>query len=349
MEFSAEMIASFLGGTVEGDGKVTVNTVAKIEEAKQGSLAFLSNSKYEEYIYTTGASIVMVNADFKPKTPVAATLIRVPSAYEAFAKLLQLYVQSIPKKKGISDKSDISDSAQVGNDVYVGSFAFVGENSRIGDGTQIYPQVYIGDGVKVGTNCILYPGVKVYAGCELGDNVIIHGGTVIGGDGFGFAPKPDGSYDKIPQIGNVVIGNNVEIGSNCSIDRATMGSTRICDGVKLDNLIQIAHNVVIGENTVMASQVGVAGSTKIGRNSMFGGQVGVVGHITIADGVKVGSQSGIGSNIDQAGSTWFGSPAVPGLKQHKIIAVMKELPELRYKVMELAREIKKMKEEETVD
>lgn len=345
MEFSAEMIASFLGGAVEGDGKVTVNTVAKIEEAKEGALAFLSNPKYEEYIYTTGASIVMVNADFKPKQPIAATLVRVPSAYEAFAKLLQLYQQSIPKKKGISDKADIASSASLGSDIYVGSFAFIGENASIGDGTQIYPQVYLGDGVKVGKGCILYPGVKVYAGCVIGDNVIIHGGTVVGGDGFGFAPKSDGTFDKIPQIGNVVIGNNVEIGSNCSIDRSTMGSTRICDGVKLDNLIQVAHNVVIGENTVMASQVGVAGSTKIGANCMFGGQVGVVGHITIADGVKVGSQSGISGSIDKEGSTWFGSPAVQGLRQHKIIAVTKQLPELRYQIMDLARDVEKLKEE----
>jgi len=344
MEFSAEMIASFLGGTVEGDAKVTVNTVAKIEEAKKGALAFLSNPKYEEYIYTTGASIVMVNADFKPKQPVEATLVRVPSAYEAFAKLLQLYAQSIPKKKGISDKADIASSAKLGEDLYIGSFTFVGENTCIGDGTQIYPQVFLGDGVKVGSNCILYPGVKVYAGCVIGDNVTIHGGTVIGGDGFGFAPKPDGTFDKIPQIGNVVIGNNVEIGSNCSIDRATMGSTRICDGVKLDNLIQIAHNVVIGENTVMASQVGIAGSTKIGKNAMFGGQVGVVGHITLADGVKIGSQSGIGASIEEEGSSWLGSPALPGMKRHREIAILKELPDIRYKVMELAREMKKLKE-----
>ncbi len=344
MKFSAEMISAFLGGTVDGDKSVTVNTVAKIEEGTKDALAFLSNPKYEEYIYTTAASIVIVNADFAPKQPVKATMIRVPNAYEAFAKLLQLYVQNLPKKVGISPKSDIAESAKVGKDVYIGAFAVIDEGAQIGDGTQIFPQVYIGDNVKIGSNCIINAGVKIYAGCVIGDNTTIHAGTIVGGDGFGFAPRPDGGYDKIPQIGNVVIGSNVEIGANTCIDRATMGSTRISDGVKLDNLIQIAHNVVIGENTVMASQVGVAGSAKIGKNSMFGGQVGIVGHITLADGLKVGSKTGISTSIDEPNSTWFGVPMLPGLKQHRVMAIIKELPDLRYKLMEIDRELKKIKE-----
>ena len=341
MEFSAEMIAAFLGGIVDGNKDVKVTNVAKIEEATTGTLAFLSNPKYEEYIYTTGASIVMVNQDFVPKAPIASTLIRVLSAYEAFAKLLQLYVQNLPRKEGISEKSDISSSAKLGQHLYIGSFAFVGDNVEIGDDSQIYPQVFLGDNVKIGKNCKIYAGVKIYEGCVIGNNVIIHAGTVIGSDGFGFSPKSDGSgFEKIPQIGNVVISDDVEIGSNCSIDRATMGSTRIGRGVKLDNLEQVAHNVTIGENTVIAAQTGIAGSSKIGKNSMIGGQVGIVGHISLADGIQIAAQSGISSSIKEEGTTWLGSPAFPSKLQRQVIAVLRHLPELRYKLLELEKEFK---------
>ncbi|WP_294593889.1 UDP-3-O-(3-hydroxymyristoyl)glucosamine N-acyltransferase [uncultured Rikenella sp.] len=342
MQFTAEMIAGFLGGTVEGNGQAAVGSVAKIEEAKAGDLVFLSNPKYEEFLYQTGATIAIVNADLivREALPEGLTLVRVENAYKAFASLLDLYVANKPKKTGISPLASIHSTATVGEGVYVGEYAVIGEGAVVKAGAQIWPQVYVGDGVRVGERTILYPGVKVYEACELGDDVIVHGGTVIGGDGFGFAPTDDGSFQKIPQIGNVVIEDGVEIGSNCAIDRATMGSTRIKRGAKLDNLIQIAHNVVIGENTVMAAQVGIAGSTKVGRNVMMGGQVGVVGHIAIADGVKIGSQSGIPNNILTPGVTVFGSPAYPGLEGHRIQASVKQLPELRKQVAELSRQLK---------
>lgn len=346
MQFTAEIIAGFLGGSVEGRPEAVVGSVAKIEEARDGDLVFLSNPKYEEHLYHTGATVAIVNSDFKAQHPLpeGLTLVRVENAYKAFASLLDLYVANKPKKSGISSLAFIHPTATVGADVYVGEYAVVGEGAVIGDGAEVWPQVYVGDRVKVGAGSKLYPGVKVYEDCVVGDRVIVQGGTVIGGDGFGFAPTGDGSFQKIPQIGNVVIEDDVEIGSNSAIDRATMGSTRIRKGAKLDNLIQIAHNVVVGENTVMAAQVGIAGSTKVGSNVMMGGQVGVVGHITIADGVKIGSQSGIPNNILKPGITVFGSPAYPGLEGHRIQASVKQLPELRKQVSELARQVKALEE-----
>ncbi|MCC8062165.1 MAG: UDP-3-O-(3-hydroxymyristoyl)glucosamine N-acyltransferase [Rikenellaceae bacterium] len=346
MQFTAEIIAGFLGGSIEGRPEAVVGSVAKIEEARDGDLVFLSNPKYEEHLYHTGATVAIVNSDFKAQHPLpeGLTLVRVENAYKAFASLLDLYVANKPRKSGISSLAFIHPTATVGADVYVGEYAVVGEGAVIGDGAEVWPQVYVGDRVKVGAGSKLYPGVKVYEDCVIGDRVIVQGGTVIGGDGFGFAPTEDGSFQKIPQIGNVVIEDDVEIGSNSAIDRATMGSTRIRKGAKLDNLIQIAHNVVVGENTVMAAQVGIAGSTKVGSNVMMGGQVGVVGHITIADGVKIGSQSGIPNNILKPGITVFGSPAYPGLEGHRIQASVKQLPELRKQVSELARQVKALEE-----
>lgn len=344
MQFTAEIIAGFLNGTIEGDPQATVSTVSKIEEAQQGSLAFLSNPKYEEYLYTTQASIVIVNQDLELKHGVSSTLVRVENAYKAFASLLDLYVASKPKKSGIRPLAYIPESACVAEDVYVGEYAVLGENVKIGKGSQIYPQVYVGDNVTIGENVKLYSGVKVYQECVIGNNVTVHSGTVVGGDGFGFAPTEDGSFQKIPQIGNVVIEDDVEIGANSCIDRATMGSTVIKRGVKLDNLIQIGHNVVVGENTVMAAQCGIAGSTKIGRNVMMGGQVGVVGHLSIADNVKVGSQSGIGHDVTKEGEVLLGSPAMNGLQNHRVQAILKQLPELRATILSTAKEVKKLTE-----
>ena len=344
MEFTAEIIAAYLSGEVDGNPASKVRSVAKIEEACEGDLVFLSNPKYEEYIYDTGASIVIVNKDFKARKPIAATLVRVENAYAAFASLLDLYAASKPRKQGISSLAFIDPGADVAGDAYVGEYSVVGQGAVVGEQARIYPQVYIGDRVKIGRNVKLYPGVRIYEDCVLGDNVTIHSGTIIGGDGFGFAPTDDGDFRKIPQIGNVVIEDDVEIGANTCVDRATMGSTVIRRGVKLDNLIQIAHNVVIGENTAIAAQVGIAGSTKIGRNVMMGGQVGIVGHITIADGVKIGSQSGIGGSVEKPGETMLGSPAMNGLANHRAQAVFKQLPELRAKVYELERRLRELTE-----
>lgn len=346
MKFTAEMIAGFLGGSVEGNKEAAVGSVAKIEEAKAGDLVFLSNPKYEEHIYRTGATVAIVGRDFRAQQalPEGLTLVRVDNAYQAFASLLDLYVANKPKKQGISPLAFIHPTATVGEGAYVGEYAVIGEGATVGEGTEVWPQVYVGDRVRVGQGAKLYPGVKIYEDCVVGDRVTVHGGTVIGGDGFGFAPTEDGSFQKIPQIGNVVIEADVEIGSNCTIDRATMGSTRICRGAKLDNLIQVAHNVVIGENTVMVAQVGIAGSTKVGRNVMMGGQVGVVGHIAIADGVKIGSQSGVSNNIPTPGVTVFGSPAYPGLEGHRIQASVKQLPELRKLVAELQKQLRALQE-----
>lgn len=343
MEFTAEAIAAFLGGTIEGDKNVTVNRVAKIEEGEPGAMSFLSNPKYEEYLYTTRASIVMVTNDFAPRHEVHTTLLRVADPYAAFAKLLEMYVAAKPRKSGVHALASVADSAKIGSDVYIGQYAVVEDGAVIGDGSRIYPQVFIGDKVKIGKNCTIYAGVKIFEECVLGDNVVLQGGVVIGGDGFGFAPQADGTYAKIPQIGNVVIEDNVEIGANTCIDRATMGSTVIKKGVKLDNLIQIAHNVVIGENTVIAAQAGIAGSTKLGNNMMVGGQVGIVGHLTIADHVKISSQSGVNHNITKEGETLLGSPAINGMMHHRAHAIFKELPSLRAKVLQMERDLEKLK------
>ncbi len=346
MEFTAEQIASFLGAEVVGNKDAKVNTFAKIEEATKGALAFMSNPKYEEYLYSTGASIVIVSSSFEPKQelPVGTTLLKTEDAYGAFAKLLELYAANKPKPIGISTKASVPEEVKLtGEECYVGDFTVIEPSAQVGENCRIYPQVYIGHNVRIGKNVILYPGVKIYEECVLGDNITIHAGSVIGADGFGFAPNADGSYTKIPQIGNVVLEDNVEIGANTCIDRATMGSTIIKQGTKLDNLIQIAHNTSVGENTVLAAQVGVAGSTKIGDRVMMGGQVGVAGHITIADGVKVGSQTGVNNSIKQEGASLLGSPAMPGMDFHRSFAVFKDLPELRRRVnaLEEAQNTKK--------
>lgn len=341
MEFTAKIVADFLKGTVEGNPDEKVSSVSPIENGKKGSLAFLANPKYAKYIYTTEASVVLVSKDFVAEQEVKTTLVRVADAYKAFASLLDLYQSSLPQKTGIDAKASISQTAVIGENCYVGDFAVVGDNSKIGNNVKIYPQVYVGDNVAIADNSILYPGVKIYYGCTIGKNCIIHAGTVIGSDGFGFAPTGE-SFKKIPQIGNVVVEDDVEIGSNCSIDRATMGSTFIRKGVKLDNLIQVAHNVEIGENTVIAAQTGVAGSTKLGKNCMIGGQVGFAGHISICDNVKVGAQAGVGINVTENGMALWGSPAFEYKKATRSITVFKNLPELAARVNQLEREIKEL-------
>jgi UDP-3-O-[3-hydroxymyristoyl] glucosamine N-acyltransferase len=343
MEFDAATIAGFLKGELEGNPEVKVNTIAKIEEGFEGALSFLANPKYEQYIYSTKSSVILVNKTFVPSSKVEATLIRVENAYEAFASLLRLVDQARPRKKGIHSTSVIESSATVGSDVYIGPYAYIGENSVIGDGCSVYPHVYIGDNTRIGKNSVLNPGVKVYHECIIGESCIIHAGTVIGSDGFGFAPQSENEYMKIPQLGNVIIEDHVEIGANVTIDRATMGSTIIRKGVKLDNLIQIGHNVEVGENTVMAALTGIAGSTKIGKNCMFGGQVGIAGHIKIANGTKIGAQAGILGEVKEENTIIIGSPAIE-LKQFlKSSVIFKKLPELKVKVDTLEKEVESLK------
>lgn len=339
MEFSANDIAGLLGGEVEGDGSVKVNNVSKIDQGIPGTLAFLANPAYTKYIYTTQASVVLVNRDFKPENELPCTLIRVDDAYASIAKLLNYYEQSKPKKVGVEQPSFISESASVGEQAYVGAFAYVGEKATIGKNVKIYPNVYIGDGAAIGDDTILYAGVKIYAGCKVGKNCILHAGVVVGSDGFGFAPTADGSYDKIAQVGNVEIKDDVEIGANTTIDCATMGSTIINDGVKIDNLVQIAHNVEIGKNTVIVAQVGVAGSAKIGENCLIGGQVGIAGHLRIGNNVKIGAQSGISNDVKDNSMLW-GTPAFSHRDFMKSYAVFKNLPKLRSDVIDLGRKMK---------
>lgn len=339
MNFTAAMIADFLKGKVDGDPGASVTDVSKIEEGKPGTLSFLANPKYEKYIYDTQSTIVIVNDDFNPAKKVGATLIRVANAYESFALLLHLYDQSKPKKSGISNMASISDSAILGDDLYVGEFAVISDQVSLGNGVQIYPQVYVGENVKIGEGTILHPGVKVYEGTEIGAYCVIHAGAVIGGDGFGFAPNQDNNYQKVPQVGKVILEDHVEVGANTTIDRATMGATILRKGVKLDNLIMIAHNVEVGENTVMAAQTGVSGSTRIGKNCMFGGQVGLIGHITIADGVKIAAQSGIPKSIKQEGAVVQGSPPLDFTHFQRCYVVFKNLPSLRTQVIELERKV----------
>lgn len=337
MEFSALQISLMLQGEVEGNPDAKVWTLSKIEEGETGSLSFLSNPKYTSYIYSTKASVVIVSNTFVADQPIQATLIRVADPYIAFTALLEQYNNLKLHKSGIESPSHISPSATIGENPYIGAFAYIGNDVKIGNNVKIYPQVYVGDGVTIGDNCTLYPGVSVYHDCVLGEYVIVHGNTVIGGDGFGFAPQPDGTYKKIPQIGNVVIEDHVEIGANTTIDRATMGSTIIRRGVKLDNLIQIAHNVEIGSNTVIASQSGVSGSTKIGEESVIGGQVGIVGHITIAPRTKINAKTGINRSIEEENKAWNGIPATDYRHSLKVWAVQKRLPELEKRIEELER------------
>jgi len=343
MEFTAATIAGFLKGEITGNPEIKVNTIAKIEEGRSGALSFLANPKYEHYIYTTASSVVLVNKTFEPSGKIEATLIRVDNAYEAFASLLRLVDQARPRKKGIHPTAVIEPSAKVGADVYIGPFVYVGENCNIGDACSLYPHVYIGDNTRIGKNCTLNSGVKVYHECVIGEECVIHAGSVIGSDGFGFAPQSDNEYMKIPQLGNVILEDRVEIGANVTIDRATMGSTIIRKGVKLDNLIQIAHNVEVGDNTVMAAQTGISGSTKIGKNCMFGGQVGIAGHIKIADGTKIGAQAGILSSIKQENTAIIGTPAIEIRQFMKASIIFKRLPELKVKVDSLEKEMESLK------
>ena len=343
MEFTASTIAGFLKGEIEGNPETLVNTVAKIEEGHSGALSFLANPKYEHYIYTTKSSIVLVNKSFVPSSKIEATLIKVENAYESFAMLLRLVDQSRPRKKGIHPTAVIEETSKIGAEVYIGPYAYIGEDCVIEDGCSVYPHVYIGDKTRVGANCIIYPGVTIYHECILGKNCIIHAGSVIGSDGFGFAPQSDNEFMKIPQLGNVVLEDLVEIGANVAIDRATMGSTIIRKGVKLDNLIQIGHNVEVGENTVMAGQTGVAGSTKVGKNCMFGGQVGLSGHIKIADGTRIGAQGGIAGDVKEENTTIIGSPAIEFRQFLKSSVIFRKLPEMKVKIEKLEKEIEILK------
>ncbi|MBP1541636.1 MAG: UDP-3-O-(3-hydroxymyristoyl)glucosamine N-acyltransferase [Prevotella sp.] len=326
MEFTAKQVADLIGGRVEGNEQAVINTFAKIEEGKEGAISFLSNLKYTPYIYTTKSSVVLVNNDLELEHPVSCTLIRVENAYECVAKLMQMYAQMLPKKTGIDSLAFIAKSAKIGKDVYIGPFACIGENVTIGDGSSIYPHV------------------TIYDGCKIGNNVTIHAGSVIGADGFGFAPNTEG-YEKIPQLGIVVIEDNVEIGANTCVDRSTMGQTIIHKGVKLDNLIQVAHNCEIGENTVMSAQVGMAGSTKIGAWCMVGGQAGFSGHIHIADRTMIGAQSGVMSNTKGNGESIIGSPAMDPKLFFKSSAVIRKLPEMYKELAALRKELNELKNE----
>ena len=345
MEFTAKTIAGFLKGEVEGNPEVIVNTIAKIEEGHPGALSFLANPKYEHYLYSTKSSVVLVNRSFVPGSAVEATLIRVDNAYEAFASLLRLVDQARPRKTGIHSTAVIEATATVGKDVYIGAYAYIGENCLVADGCSIYPHVYLGDNTRLGRGCTLNSGVKIYHDCVLGNNCVVHAGTVIGSDGFGFAPQSDSEFMKIPQLGNVVLEDNVEIGANVAVDRATMGSTIIRKGVKIDNLVQIGHNVEIGENTVMAGQTGIAGSTKVGRNCMFAGQVGIAGHLRIADGTRIGAQSGVPGDIKKENSILMGYPAIDSREWMRSSIVFKRLPELNNKIDNLEKEVEKLKEQ----
>lgn len=337
MQFSATQIALMIGGKVEGNGDTTVDSFGKIEEAQAGQLAFLANPKYEEHLYSTKASIILVNETQELKQPVAATLVRVPDAYLAFASLLDKYQQlKTQQLTGIQQPVYIDATAKIGDNVFVGAFAYISEKVIVGNGVKIYPNAFIGNNVIVGENTIIHPGVKIYHDCVIGKNVVIHAGTIIGGDGFGFAPMADGTFKKIPQLGNVIIEDNVEIGSNTTIDRATIGSTLIKAGAKLDNLLQIGHNAEIGNNTIIAAQSGISGSTKVGNNVMIGGQVGIVGHISIGDGAKINAQSGVSKSLE-AGKTVTGSPAFEFTAALRSQAASRKLPELEKRIYELEK------------
>lgn len=341
MEFTASQIAHILSGEIVGDNNVVVNDLSKIEEGRTGTLSFLANPKYEEYIYKTASSICIVNKSFEPQKeiPSTLTLIKVEDAYACFAKLLEAYSQSKKRKPVIEQPSFVAETAKTGGDLYIGAFAYIGQKAVIGNNVQIYPGAYVGENVVIGDNTILFAGVKIYDDCKIGSNCIIHAGAVIGADGFGFAPNETGEYSKVPQIGNVVIDDNVEIGANTTIDRATMGSTYIRKGVKIDNLVQIAHNVEIGKNTALASQVGVAGSAKIGERVQIGGQAGVAGHLHIADGTQIVSQSGVPNTVKKA-AVLMGSPAIPIEDFKKSYFGFRKLPFILKKLQELEHTIK---------
>jgi len=342
MEFTAKQIAQYVNGTVEGDENAVVSTFCKIEEGTTGALTFLSNPKYLHFIYSTKASVVLVNNDMQLEEPTSATLIRVQNAYEGVAKLLQLYASMSPQKSGIDSLAFVAPTAQLGADCYVGAFAYIGENAKIGNNCKIYPGAYVGDNVTLGNDVTLYPRVVVYHDCHLGNRIILHAGVVIGADGFGFAPTPQG-YEKIPQIGIVTIEDDVEIGANTCVDRSTMGSTYVRRGVKLDNLVQVAHNVEVGQHTVMSAQTGIAGSAKIGQWCMLGGQVGVAGHIRVADQTHVGAQAGIIGTIKQPGQTIIGSPAWNAKGFMKSAALFRHLDDMQKELQQLRKEVEQLK------
>ena len=344
MEFTALQIAQYLNGTIEGNENATVNTFAKIEEGQAGALTFLANSKYEHYLYSTEASIVLVNQDFKPSQPTKATLIRVDNAYECIAKLLTLYEQTKQQKTGIHPLACIAPTATIGENCYIGPFAYIDEHATIGNNCKIHANCVVGENVTVGNDCLIYPNVTIYHDCKIGQRVTLHAGVVIGADGFGFAPTANG-YKKIPQIGIVTIEDDVEIGANTCIDRSTMGTTLIKQGVKLDNMVQIGHNVVVGENTVMSAQCGVAGSTKIGQWCMFGGQVGVTGHATIADRTNSGAKAGIAGSIVKSGETVIGVPAIDVRKFSRSNAVFRNLPEMYKDLYNMKKELEELKKQ----
>lgn len=340
MQISVAELSALLNGEVVGDGNALLSKVAKIEEGEPGALSFLANAKYEPHLYTTKSSAVLVNRSFTPTEPVQVTMIKVDDAYSSFTHLLEQFANISLQKQGIDTTASIHKQAEVGANVYVGQYTVIEAGASIGEGSKLFPQVYIGDRVKIGKNTILFPGVKVYNDCVIGDNCVIHASTVIGSDGFGFAPLADRSYKKIPQIGNVIIENDVEIGSNCSIDRATMGSTYIRKGAKLDNLIQVAHNVEIGEHTVIAGQAGIAGSSKVGKYCVVGGQVAISGHITVADGTSIGGQAGILSTVEEENTKLLGTPAFNYKMNLRSNAVFRRLPELEKRIFELEKLLK---------
>ncbi len=346
MEFSAQQIATLLEGEIIGNPEVKVSGLSKIEEGKIGTLSFLANPKYEDHIYQTKASIVIVNKAFNAQQEINAetTIIKVEDAYACFAKLLGMYDQAMAKPAIIEKMSSISPNATIGENVYIGDFTYISAGAKIGDNVHIYPNSYIGDNVVIGDNTKIYAGVKVYRDCSIGKSCTIHSGAILGADGFGFAPNSENNYQKIPQIGNVILEDHVEIGANTCVDRATLGSTVVKKGVKLDNLVQIGHNVVIGDNTVMAAQVGVAGSTKLGKNMMIGGQVGIVGHISLADGTLIGAQSGVPKTIKKEGTTLLGSPAYEAEEYKKAYMGFRRLPQILDRLREVENELKNLKE-----
>jgi UDP-3-O-[3-hydroxymyristoyl] glucosamine N-acyltransferase len=343
MEFPAEQIALIVNGKIEGDARATVRSFGKIEEAKEGQLTFFANPKYEDFLYSTKATIIIINEAYELKQPVSATLIRVPDAYTAFATLLSKY-QEIVKQQltGIQQPSYIASTAILGSNVFIGAFAYLGENVKIGNNSKVYPNAFIGDNVIIDEDSVIHPGVKIYHDCRIGKNVVIHAGTVIGSDGFGFAPQLDGTLKKVPQIGNVVVEDHVEIGANTTIDRATIGSTIIRSGAKLDNLIQIAHNVEVGNFTVIAAQAGISGSTKVGKGVMIGGQAGLAGHLQVADGSKINAQAGLGKSLKHPGTAVTGSPAYDYNKAIRSQSMARNLPELEKRIQELEALVKQL-------
>ena len=343
MQFTAEMIAGLLNGEIVGDKNATVSTVSSIDGGKAGSLAYLTNPKYEQYVYTTEASIVLVDKTFEPKDEVKTTLIKVENVGQCVLNHLEMYNAARPRKQGISKLASISEKATIGDNCYIGDFVVIEDGAKIGDNVQLYAQCYVGDNVTIGEGTKFYPGVKIYEGCKIGKNCIFHAGVVIGADGFGFAPKEDGTFAKIPQLGNVIIEDNVELGANTCIDRAKTDSTIIRAGVKLDNLIQIGHNVEVGSNTVMSAQVGIAGTTKVGSNCFIAGQVGIADHIVVGNNVKIGSKSGIDKNVPD-GEIRFGFPALPGIQYHRSFAVFRQLPEMAQKLREVEKRVNKLEE-----